>query len=284
MTNDTAPNFLFLNRGRNGWQENGVAAGIAYSASGNLRSGMGVDAADVNGDGWQDVFVANIDHEMFSLYENHKGAFFTDAAQDHGVAQATRLLSGWGLKFCDFDNDGHVDLLVANGHPDDTISLRAPEVRYKEPLLLFRNDGRHLRNVSQQAGPVFARHVFRPGAGRGRLRQRRARGRPHRVQRRRAGAAAQHHGARGPRQPLGRPEAAGRHVQSRRDRRTTHVVRRRRPAVAAEKRRRQLPLVARSARSARPRSRNRARLAGNQVAGTASRHRAIHERHQSIAT
>jgi hypothetical protein len=157
VSNDTAPNFLFLNKGKNEWQENGVAAGVAYSASGNLRSGMGVDAADVNGDGWQDVFVANIDHEIFSLYENHKGYFFTDAAQDHGVAQATRLLSGWGLKFCDFDNDGYVDLLIANGHPDDTISLRAPEVRYKQPLLLFRHDGRRLRNISQQAGPVFAK-------------------------------------------------------------------------------------------------------------------------------
>ena len=69
----------------------------------------------------------------------------------------TRLLSGWGLKFCDFDNDGHVDLLLANGHPDDTIALRAPEVRHKEPLLYFRNDGRRLRNVSPQAGPVFAK-------------------------------------------------------------------------------------------------------------------------------
>ena len=118
---------------------------------------MGVDAADLNGDGWQDVLVANIDHEMFALYESHKGAFFTDAAPDHGVSQATRLLSGWGLKFCDFDNDGNVDLLLANGHPDDTIALRAPDVRYKEPLLYFRHDGRRLRNVSAQAGPVFAK-------------------------------------------------------------------------------------------------------------------------------
>jgi hypothetical protein len=157
VANDTAPNFLFLNRGKGRWQENGVAAGLAYSAAGNLRSGMGVDAGDFNGDGWQDVFVANIDHEMFSLYENHSGAFFTDAAPDHGVSQATRLLSGWGAKLCDFDNDGRIDLLVANGHPDDTIALRAPDVRYKEPLLLFRHDGRRLRNVSQQAGPVFAR-------------------------------------------------------------------------------------------------------------------------------
>jgi enediyne biosynthesis protein E4 len=157
VANDTAPNFLFLNRGRNTWRENGVAAGIAYSGSGNLRSGMGVDAGDFNGDGWQDLFVANIDHEMFSLYENHNGAFFTDAAPDHGLPQATRLLSGWGAKLCDFDNDGFVDLLVANGHPDDTIARRAPDVQYKEPLLLFRHDGRRLRNVSQQAGPVFAK-------------------------------------------------------------------------------------------------------------------------------
>jgi enediyne biosynthesis protein E4 len=157
VANDTAPNFLFLNHGKNAWQENGVAAGIAYSASGNLRSGMGVDAADINADGWQDVLVANIDHEMFSVYENHNGSFFTDAASDHGVAQATRLLSGWGLKFFDVDNDGRVDLLLANGHPDDTISLRAPEVHYKQPLLLFRDDGRRLRNISPQAGPVFAK-------------------------------------------------------------------------------------------------------------------------------
>jgi hypothetical protein len=163
VANDTAPNLLFLNQGNNVWRENGVAAGIAYSASGNLRSGMGVDAADLNGDGWQELFVANIDHEMFSLYESHNGSFFTDAAPDHGVSQATRLLSGWGLKFCDFDNDGNVDLLLANGHPDDTIALRAPDVRYKEPLLYFRNDGRRLRNVSAQSGPVFAKSLSARG-------------------------------------------------------------------------------------------------------------------------
>jgi hypothetical protein len=157
VANDTAPNFLFLNQGKNVWRENGVASGIAYSASGNLRSGMGVDAADLNGDGRQDLLVANIDHEMFSLYENRGGSLFSDIAPDHGVAQATRLLSGWGVKFCDFDNDGYVDLLLANGHPDDTIARRAPDVRYKEPLLYFHNDGRRLRDVSRAAGPVFAK-------------------------------------------------------------------------------------------------------------------------------
>ena len=157
VANDTAQNFLFVNRGRKGWQERGLSAGIAYGSTGEPRSGMGVDAADVDGDGWQDLLVANIDHEMFSLYKNTKGDFFTDVAREHGLADATRLLSGWGLKLFDFDNDGSVDLLLANGHPDDSIALRAPDVKYKEPLLLFRNDGRRLRNVSDQGGPVFSK-------------------------------------------------------------------------------------------------------------------------------
>jgi hypothetical protein len=167
VANDTTQNFLFLNRGGGRWQESGLKAGVAFSADGNLRSGMGVDAADFNGDGWQDLIVANIDHETYSLYENHKGYFFTDAAADHGLSPATRLLSGWGLKFCDFDNDGQVDLLLANGHPDDLVAMRAPDVQYKEPLLLFRHDGRRFRDVSKQAGPAFARTLAARGLATG---------------------------------------------------------------------------------------------------------------------
>jgi hypothetical protein len=167
VANDTAQNFLFLNHGRRGWQEVGLKAGVAFGPTGNARSGMGVDAADINGDGYDDLLVANIDHEMYSLYENHKGAFFTDAASDHGLAQATRLLSGWGAKFFDVDNDGYPDLLLANGHPDDVIALRAPEVQYLQPLLLFQHDGRRLRNVSGQAGPVFAKPLAARGLAAG---------------------------------------------------------------------------------------------------------------------
>jgi hypothetical protein len=155
VANDTVQNFLFINRGKGVWEENALAAEVGFSANGTPRSGMGVDAADFNGDGRQDLFVANVDQEMFSLYQNNGKEFFTDVAAPHGVAQATRLLSGWGVKFFDYDNDGQVDLFLANGHPDDMIESYSQQVRYKEPLLLFRHDGKKLVNVSAQAGPVF---------------------------------------------------------------------------------------------------------------------------------
>ena len=155
VANDTVQNFLFANRGKGKWEEIALPAAVGFSVNGTPRSGMGVDAADVNGDGKQDLFVANVDQEMFSLYKNEGNEFFSDVAAFHGIAQATRLLSGWGLKLFDYDNDGFIDLFLANGHPDDMIENYSQQVRYKEPLLLFHNDGTKLSNVSPQAGPVF---------------------------------------------------------------------------------------------------------------------------------
>jgi len=157
VANDTVQNFLFMNRGKGKWDEIGLPSEVGFSMNGQPRSGMGVDAADVDGDGWQDLFVANVDNEMFALYRNNRDESFSDVANGHGIGQATRLLSGWGLKFFDFDNDGLVDLFLANGHPDDMVDSYGGQVRYKEPLLLFRNDGTRLRDVSAQAGPVFAK-------------------------------------------------------------------------------------------------------------------------------
>jgi enediyne biosynthesis protein E4 len=161
VANDTVQNFLFANRGRGAggnwrWEEIALQAGVGYSESGQARSGMGVDAADLSGSGWQDLFVANVDHEMFSVYRNNKDETFQDVAQAQGVARSTRLLSGWGLKYFDYDNDGAIDLFLANGHPDDMIDNYSMQVKYKEPLLLFhQGEDRKLRDVSDQAGPAF---------------------------------------------------------------------------------------------------------------------------------
>lgn len=161
--NDTVPNFLFINQGNGKFEENGLLAGVGYSAYGRSRSGMGVDAADYDQDGWMDLFVANVDHEMYSLYHNNKDGTFTDMAQATGIASTTRMMSGWGLKFFDYDNDGELDLLLCDGHPDDRIDGRVFGVKYLEPMLLFRNTGKNFENVSAQSGPIFSR----PIAGRG---------------------------------------------------------------------------------------------------------------------
>jgi hypothetical protein len=157
VANDTVQNFLFVNRGNGKWEEIALAAEVGFSDNGQPRSGMGVDAADFDGDGWQDLFVANVDQEMFSLYKNNKNENFTDVAHKQSVAQATRLLSGWGLKFFDYDNDGSLDLFLANGHPDDMIDKYSQMVKYREPLLLFHQENGKFRNVSSEAGPVFTK-------------------------------------------------------------------------------------------------------------------------------
>jgi hypothetical protein len=163
VANDTVQNFLFMNRGGGKWEEIGLASEVGFSANGQPRSGMGVDAADFDQDGWEDLFVANVDQEMFSLYKNRGNESFQDVAHANGVAQSTRLLSGWGLKFFDYDNDGHLDLLLANGHPDDMIEHYSTQVTYKEPLLLFHNEGGRLKDVSAGSGPVFGKQFSARG-------------------------------------------------------------------------------------------------------------------------
>jgi hypothetical protein len=152
-----------MNRGHGKFEEIGTLSGVAYSESGRTRSGMGVDSADVNHDGWMDLFVANLDHERFALYQNNHDETFDDQAGPDGIGAATHLMSGWGLKFFDYDNDGNLDLFLANGNPDDLIETMQKEVTYREPLLLFHSDGTTLKNVSAESGPIFARNYSARG-------------------------------------------------------------------------------------------------------------------------
>jgi enediyne biosynthesis protein E4 len=157
VTNDTVANFLFVYRGGGRFEEVGLTADVAYSAEGRARSGMGVDSADFNQDGWMDLFVANIDQEIFSLYQNNRDGTFDDLAMPLGIGMPTRWMSGWGLKFFDFDNDGDLDLICSNGFPDDLVEELSHKITYKQPLLLFHNENKVFKNVSDQSGPVFAK-------------------------------------------------------------------------------------------------------------------------------
>ena len=163
VANDTEANFLFANREGRRFEEIGFTAGVAYGEGGKARSGMGVDSADLNQDGWMDLFVTNLNNEYYAFYQNRHDETFDDKAGPSGIASASKMMSGWGLKFFDYDNDGNLDLMIANGHPDDLIEKIHPGVGFHEKLLLFRNDGKQLKNVNADSGPVFEKNLAARG-------------------------------------------------------------------------------------------------------------------------
>jgi len=162
VSNDTVGNFLYHNKGGK-FEEIGLQADVSYSADGRARSGMGVDSADFDEDGWMDIFLADIDQEIFSLYRNNHDNTFEDVSMDQGIGMATRWMSGWGLKFLDYDNDGNLDLLLSNGFPDDLVEQFSQQLLFEEPLLLFHKEGAKYKNVSDQSGPVFSKRFSARG-------------------------------------------------------------------------------------------------------------------------
>ncbi len=163
VANDTVADFLFVNHANGRFQDVAEEAGVAYSAEGRPRGGMGVDSADYNQDGWMDLFVTNLDRETFSMYRNNRDETFDDDAGRTGIGSATRFMSGWGVKFFDLDNDGNLDLLLVNGEPDDQVARAAPKVTYREPLMLFKNSGSVFKNISAESGPIFRRQMASRG-------------------------------------------------------------------------------------------------------------------------
>jgi hypothetical protein len=157
VSNDSVPNFLFHNKGNGAFEEIALESGVAYSENGMARSGMGIDAADYDGDGRPDLFVANLNRERFSLYRNLGGLQFEDAAGPTKVGAATYLYSGWGLRFFDFNNDGLLDLALANGHPDDLIEQSHTGLKWKERLLLLENQKGSYRETMIPGGDLAAR-------------------------------------------------------------------------------------------------------------------------------
>jgi len=159
IANDMVASFLFANRGNGKFEEIGLQSGVGYSADGRVRSGMGADSADYDQDGWRDLFLTDVEEEMFSLYHNNRDETFDDQSVSNGIGMKVRAMSGWGMKFLDYDNDGNMDMFIVSGHPDNKVNQLHSEIQYEENPLLWRNLGRDFRhtyqNVSDQSGPVF---------------------------------------------------------------------------------------------------------------------------------
>ena len=153
IANDSDANSLFQNKRDGSFQEVAYPSGIAVSEDGKAEAGMGIDAGDVDGDGWLDVFITHLDLEHARLYRNVRGASFEDATFACKLGYATFRYSGFGTRFIDYDNDGRLDIFMANGHILDNIALYHPETDYAEPKLVYRNNGDGtLVNTSQSLG------------------------------------------------------------------------------------------------------------------------------------
>ncbi len=156
IANDSMPNFLFHNKRDGTFEEVGYLAGVAVSGDGQAEAGMGVDAADLTGNGQMDLVVTHLDLQLARLYRNKGNGVFDDETVRSKIGYATYHLSGFGTRFFDYDNDGARDLFIANGHVLDNIQLYRSEARYLEPKLMFRNTGGGLfENVSDRLGADF---------------------------------------------------------------------------------------------------------------------------------
>ena len=154
VTNDTNRNFLYHNNGDGTFTDESLFIGIGYDENGVPEGSMGVDSGDYNADGWPDFIVAN--SEKATLYKNDQGGFFVDATADSGLQQPTLPYVGFSPLFLDYDNDGHLDIFCANGHPQDVIEMLMDHETYAQRDQLFQNDGDGTyTEVSDTAGIYF---------------------------------------------------------------------------------------------------------------------------------
>ncbi|HEY6119361.1 MAG TPA: CRTAC1 family protein, partial [Pyrinomonadaceae bacterium] len=163
QANDTTANFLFHNNGDGTFAEVALEAGVAYDTNGHARGGMGVDAADIDGDGKEEIFVTNFSSETNALFHNDGDGLYTETTFKQGLGEISIPMSGFGTRFFDYNNDGLIDLFVLNGHPFEPINKLFPETTYAEPPFLFENTGNGFREVAAQHGEAF-RRLF-PGRG-----------------------------------------------------------------------------------------------------------------------
>jgi hypothetical protein len=156
VANDSVQQWLYHNKGNGVFEESALLAGSAVDENGKTFAGMGIDFADYDNDGWPDIVITDLSEQRYALYHNSHDGTFTYETQASGLGAISRPFSGWGVKFLDYDNDGWKDLLVAQGHVLDTIQLTFPHLRYRQPPLLLRNDGKRFVDVSAQSGAVFS--------------------------------------------------------------------------------------------------------------------------------
>jgi hypothetical protein len=165
VANDTEPNKLYRNNHNGTFADVGVQVGVAFSESGRVRAGMGVDAGDFDGSGWQSLVIGNFTNESMSLYRNDGSGLFVDEEISSGIRQMSLQALTFGCFFFDYDLDGRLDIFAANGHVSDDISVVQPTLKYAQPAILFHNSGnRKFEDASAKVGPALQQPVVARGA------------------------------------------------------------------------------------------------------------------------
>jgi hypothetical protein len=160
VANDGTANYLFRNLGGMRFEDVAPSVGAAGNAEGGYQASMGVACGDLDGDGRLDLVVTNFWGECSTLYHNMGGGLFSDWTAASGLAQATRYLLGFGTAFFDYDNDGRLDLVTANGHVNDNRPLTPYAMR---PQLLANVEGGRLVDAGLKTGGVWSREVLGRG-------------------------------------------------------------------------------------------------------------------------
>jgi hypothetical protein len=164
VANDTQPNKLYRNLRNGKFKDAAVEAGLAFSADGKARAGMGVDVGDFENSGRPGIAITNFDNEMVGLYRSPSAGQFDDVSLAAGVGGPSKTTLGFGCGFADLDLDGRLDLVIANGHIDDTVRNIRGNVGYAQPPHLFLNRGNgKFQDVVNTSGGDFAA----PRVGRG---------------------------------------------------------------------------------------------------------------------
>jgi hypothetical protein len=160
VANDSVPNFLWRNLGGWRFEDAALEAGVALDSAGRPQACMGIDGADVNGDGVQDYYITNYADETDALYLGEGDGFFSDGIHRAGLAEATFLPLAFGTRFGDYDLDGDFDLYVACGHVMDNIEVLNPVPGnvYAQKDQLFENNGKgRFGDISAASGAWFQR-------------------------------------------------------------------------------------------------------------------------------
>ena len=164
VANDTQPNKLYRNLRNGKFKDVAVEIGMAFSADGKARAGMGVDVGDFENSGRPGIAITNFDNEMVGLYRSPSAAQFDDISISSGVGAPSKNTLGFGCGFADLDLDGRLDLVIANGHIDDSVRNIRGNVGYAQPPQLFLNLGNgKFQDVAASNGGDFA--VPRVGRG-----------------------------------------------------------------------------------------------------------------------